>query len=179
MSGIERLAALIHERKQIDDQIAALLNRPADRGHIGEYIASRIFNIRLEKSANYKDLDGYFTEGALAGRSVNIKFYGKRENILDILPDGMCDYYLVMTGSRAAAMSSQGTTRPLEIKYVFLFDMLCLREALRLRDIKVGTATSVTSDQWQQAEIYPTQANPLLPLTSEQRSLLRLFTFNT
>jgi hypothetical protein len=40
---------------------------------------ARVFNIRLEDAANTPGLDGYFTAGPLAGKSVNIKLYGKRD----------------------------------------------------------------------------------------------------
>src|SRR4051812_12722331 len=93
MNSLEELARLIKARTVIDNQIAALLGRPAERGHTGEYIAAAIFSITLEKSAANKGSDGIFTAGLLAGRSVNIKWYGKHESVLDINPNGWPDYY--------------------------------------------------------------------------------------
>jgi hypothetical protein len=55
---VEKLAQLIHERNRISEEIARIIGRPALSGHIGEYIASKIFNIRLEESAISKGIDG-------------------------------------------------------------------------------------------------------------------------
>ena len=44
-----------------------IVGRPALIGHVGEYIASRVFGIALEHSAANKGYDGRFTDGPLAG----------------------------------------------------------------------------------------------------------------
>lgn len=169
------LATLITARKTTDDTIAALLNRPADRGHVGEFIASRIFDIQLEESASYKDRDGFFRSGPLAGRSVNIKFYGKRENILDLKAEGECDDYLVMTGPLPTMLTSRGETRPWVISYVYLFDRAMLVREVQARGIKTGVATSIAKAFWDATEIYPRPNNPRLTLATEQIRLLQLF----
>lgn len=84
MSELEKLADLISERNRISKTISKLIGRPALPRHIGEYIASKIFNIELEEFATSKGIDGRFTEGPLKGKTVNIKLYGKREGLLDI-----------------------------------------------------------------------------------------------
>ena len=48
--------------------------------------------------------DGRFADG----RTVNIRWYLKRDNLLDLREDGP-DHYLVLTGPKAAAESSLGT----------------------------------------------------------------------
>ena len=159
----------------IDNQIAALLGRPAERGHTGEYIAAAIFGITLEESAVNKGSDGIFTAGALAGRSVNVKWYGKQFGLLDINPDGGTDYYLVLTGPKSTALSSRGSTNPWVISYVFLFDAAKLNIVLQTRGVKIGIDTSVVIEQWRQAEIYPEQNNLLLPLNDDQKKQLALF----
>ena len=98
MYDLERLADLISRMNQINEEIAALIGRPALQGHIGEYIASKVFDIELEESASKKGVDGRFIDGPLRGRTVNIKIYGKREGLLDITLDNLADYYLVMAG---------------------------------------------------------------------------------
>ncbi len=70
MERLEELARLIHERNRIEASISKIIGRPAATGSIGEYIASRIFGIRLSPSATEKAVDGYFTEGTLKGRTV-------------------------------------------------------------------------------------------------------------
>jgi hypothetical protein len=121
---LAELAELLRERNALDARLGRLLDRPVNTGHIGEWIAARIFEIELEEAANAAGYDGHFTTGALVGRTVNVKAYGKFESLLDINPNAPLDYYLVFTGRKAAAMSSRGTLRPFCIDAVFLFDAL-------------------------------------------------------
>lgn len=175
MDELKRLADLIQARTAIDDSIAALLGRPAERGHAGEYIAAAVFGIRLEQSASCKGSDGVFVAGPLAERSVNVKWYGKHEGLLDINPHGQCDFYLVLAGPGSVALSSRGSTRPWVISSVFLFDVPALMAELQQRGVKIGIATSVHSELWRRAQIYPEQTSSLLILSPEQRRLLALF----
>lgn len=115
---IREIAGLLHQRNAIDDKIAALTNRTMTAGHLGEWIAARIFGIELERSAVTAAIDGRFTSGPLAGQSVNVKWYPKREGLLDVTKSEALDYYLVMTGPTAAARSSRGGTRPWYIESV-------------------------------------------------------------
>jgi hypothetical protein len=73
MDDLTQLADLIKKRNSLERQITALIGRPAQIGHIGEYIASRIFRIVLEESASHKSMDGRFSDGPLKGGTVNIK----------------------------------------------------------------------------------------------------------
>ena len=141
MSNLEQLASLLARRNTIDEKIAALIDRPALRGPIGEWIAQEIFKVKLAKSANRKVFDGRFTDAQLAKKTVNVKWYGRREGLLDISPGGLPDYYLVMTGPKAWATKS----RPLVITEVFLFDADELVNRLRERkpSVRLGVATSV------------------------------------
>lgn len=170
MSKIHELAVLIHEHNRITAQIAALLERPAERGHIGEYIAEAVFDVPRPKAANQRGIDGHFRSGPLSGRSVNVKWYGRREGILDMARNDPPDYYLVLTGSTSAAGSSRGATRPLVIENIYLFE----GQALAAAEVKAGTAASVRQHLWEAAEIYPAH-NPAFALTEEQRGLLELF----
>jgi hypothetical protein len=77
--GLEELAVFIRRKNAIDAEIAAIVGRPAQMGHVGEYIAAQVFDILLEHSASTRSIDGYFATAPLAGRSVNIKWYGKQE----------------------------------------------------------------------------------------------------
>ena len=175
MSDIERLADLISRRNQVNKEIADLIGRPALTGHIGEYIASRVFNIELESSAARKGIDGRFSEGALKGQTVNIKIYGKRESLLDISFENLADFYLVMTGPQSQSMTSKGATRPIVISNVYLFKMNEFLEELGKRGIKIGVATSVARKYWDSAEIFPHQINKEFILTKNQRQLLSSF----
>ena len=175
LDDLQNLAMLLKAKNQVGKKIVKIIDRPAQIGHIGEYIASKIFDIQLEESATHKGSDGRFRAGPLVGRSVNIKFYGKMENILDIKADALPDYYLVLTGTKAAAVSSKGKDRPWVIEYVFLFDTEKLMEVLRARGVKLGVATSVIKLLWDQAEIYPNQTNSDIELSIEQQDYLRMF----
>jgi len=144
-------------------------------GNVGEFIASRIFDVKLEHSATAKGIDGRFASGALAGKTVNIKWYAKHEGLLDIRPDALPDYYLVLAGPRTAAASSRGSVRPWLIDAVYVFRAAVLLQSLKQRGVKIGVATSVIRKLWDQAEVYPTPTNRQLVLTNEQREMLALF----
>ena len=60
-----------------------LLNRLVNTGSIGEWIASRIFDVELESAANVAGCDGHFTTGALAGRTVNVKASGRCQKLTE------------------------------------------------------------------------------------------------
>ena len=172
---LQRIASLVQTRNAIDQEIAAVTNRPAHSGHIGEFVASRIFDIKLTESATTKGMDGRFPDGPLAGKSVDIKHYSLNQSILDIRPDALPDFYLVSTGPRKPPESSRGTTQPWVIKAIFLFDASEVVERFRERGVKIGTATSVRRHLWDEAEVYPTPNNKQLPLTPEQESMIGWF----
>jgi hypothetical protein len=171
---LTEMAQLLRERNLLEQRIAHLLGRPMSTGALGEWIAARVFDIRLEDAANTPGLDGYFTTGPLAGRSVNIKLYGKRD-CLDITPALLPDYYLALTGPKGTAPSSRGTHTPVLIDGVYLFDAETLVATLRERGAQVGDASSVRVGDWEAARLYPAASSPVLVLTDEQRRLLSLF----
>lgn len=174
MTDLKQLAELIRQKNATDIKIASVIGRPALMGHVGEYIAKCVFDLDLNESASNKTTDGHFRSGPLAGKSVNVKWIGKREGLLDVGTIEHPDYYLVLAGPRWQPSSSRGSTRPWTIAAVYLFDAERLAEQLTLRGVRVGIATSIRVEQWAEAEIYP-QASATLPLSSEQRSALELF----
>lgn len=91
-------------------------------GHLGEYIASLVFSIDLEASASATAIDGRFTDGPPVGKSVNVKWYHKREGMLDLTTSELLDYCLVLTGPASAAVSSRGRLRPWAISNVYIFE---------------------------------------------------------
>lgn len=169
------LATLITEKNLLERQIAGIVGRPGERGHVGEFIASLIFDIRLHGSAATKASDGFFQGGPLTGKSVNIKWYGQQQGVLDVSPDLGPDFYLVLTGPRAPAASSRLAVRPWVIDHVYLFEQRTLVAALRERGVHIGVATSMQNALWEAAEIYPMARNPLLTLSGNQTSLLAAF----
>ena len=175
MNDLQRLAELIRNRNSIERNIASITGRSALTGHTGEYIAANIFDIQLVESASEKGIDGHFNTGPLAGRSVNIKWYTVRQNLLDLTLESPPDYYLVMTGAKAGALSSRGQVYPATVSSVFLFEWKTLLTALQQRQVKLGVATSVAEHLWTGAEIYPEQRNCILVLTSAQHEQLGLF----
>ncbi len=174
MTDLEKLADLLLKRNKIDYEISQIIGRPCQRGHIGEYIAAKIFNIELEYSASSKGIDGVFLAEPLQGKTVNIKFYGKQEGILDIALGNLADYYLVFTGSKSQSIASKGGSRPLIISNVYLFDMQGLVNSLQHRGLKIGIATSIANHYWYEAEIYPNQRNSL-KLSDDQIKMLEYF----
>ena len=178
---LRRLASLIEQRNEIDEGIASIIGRPAHPGHIGEFVAARIFDIELLESASHKAIDGHFTRGPLAGKSVDIKKPSKDDGTLNVKPNPVPDsdsgpgFYLVMTGPRTPPQSSRGKTHPWIIETVYLFDIRELIQRLRDNGVSIGAATSVRRCLWDAAEIYPRATNPALPLTPCQRDMLALF----
>jgi hypothetical protein len=176
---LQRVAELVARRNAIDAEIAAITQRPVVAGHLGEWIAAKIFEIDLERSAAARAIDGRFTTGHLAGSTVNVKLYGKREGLLDMSEDPSLEYYLVLTGPAAPAMSSAGGTRPLVISSVYLFDAAELLASCRHRGVKIGIATSVPVAAWTAAEIFPCPNSPALRVSPEQHRMLELFAGRT
>jgi hypothetical protein len=174
-SDLKCLADLLRRYNAIGNEIAGVIGRPAERGHVGEYIAAHIFGIALEGSARKRARDGRFMTGALADHTVNVKWYGKQEGVLDLHARKPPHYYLALTGPAGSAASSRGATRPWVIQSVYLFDAARLLEDLRARGVKIRTGSSVRRELWEAAEIYPTARNGTLVLSQEQRDLLALF----
>ena len=173
--GLRKLAALIRERNAIDADIAQIIDRPAEKGHVGEYIASELFDIDLEENATNPGYDGRFRGGPLSGKSVNIKWYAKREGLLDINESHLPDYFLVLAGPKATQLRSVGSTRPWLIAEVFLLEAGPLLERLRERGVKIGVATSVRTAEWEEARIYPGDGRSPLPLSDMNLQILSEF----
>jgi hypothetical protein len=181
MENLTHLADLIRNRNEIDREISALIGRPANRGHLGEYIASHIFDIDLYASASTRAADGRFRSGPLFGCSVNIKFYGKFERGADLVASAEAvdhpDYYLILAGPVPTSMSSKGSHAPTVIDSVYLLHASTLLNDLRSlpRMVKLGIATSIRKQFWSPAMLFPIQVNQTLILTPEQRTALALF----
>ena len=173
MEDLRRLANLIRKKTELEAEITGIIGRPAQIGHVGEFIASRVFHITLTPSATERGYDGHFREGPLKGASVNIKWYARQEGLLDIDMSRRANFYLVLAGPHG--YGPKGDPRPWLIKSVYLFDAPRLAAALTTRGVKMGIATSVKKADWEAAEIYPQPQNPLLQLSDEQRELLALF----
>ena len=52
--SLAHLAALLRERNRIERLVAETVGRPGERGHVGEFIASVVFDIELHESASAK-----------------------------------------------------------------------------------------------------------------------------
>jgi hypothetical protein len=123
-------------RNSVDAEIAVITGRPMTSGHLGEWIASRVFDIELEPSAAATAIDGRFRSAPLAGRTVNVKWYLKREGLLDMSSSPVLDSYLVLTGPASAAASSRESTRPWSVDAVYLFDAHELHDEQAARERK-------------------------------------------
>lgn len=175
MIDLSELAKLLRIRNSIDGAIARIIGRPAHSGHISEFVASSVFKIDLVDSASNRSIDGYFTEGLLAGKSVNVKWQATNQHLLDATRTEDVDYYLVLSGPRAPAGSSRGKHCPYEIRSVYVFDARELGRQIRLAGVKLGLATGVRRELWEAAEIYPDSRSPLLVLSQAQREMIELF----
>jgi hypothetical protein len=174
-SSLAQAASLLRERNAIDAELARLIQRPMTSGHLGDWLVAQVFDIELEVSAVAAGIDGHFRSGPLQERTVNVKWYLKREGLLDTTETAALDYYLVLTGPPSAAVSSRGTTRPWRIEAVFLFDARQLRSEQTARGVRHRVASSVIKQQWTAAEIYPSPINTQLTVTPQQADQLKLF----
>lgn len=173
---LARLAELIRCRNQVEREISAVIGHPPALGHLGEYIAARVFPICLIKNTAHQSIDGYFCQGSLAPCSVNIKWYAVREGLLDISPGFLPDYYLVMTGPPPTLTAQlQIRSRPWVIHAVYLFDANELVDNLEERGVRVGASSSIRRDLWEAAEIYPNSVNSLYTLSPGQHELLQQY----
>jgi len=76
---VARIAELLRERNAVDASMAQVIGRPMAAGHLGEWIASQVFDIELEDSASAAGIDGRFRSRPAQGRTVNVKWYMKHE----------------------------------------------------------------------------------------------------
>ena len=106
---------------------------------------------------------------------MNIKWYLKREGVLDTTESTALDYYLVLTGPRSPAVSSRGASRPWCIEAVYLFEARQVRSEQMARGVKRGVASIVIGQQWDAAEIFPSATSTQLIVTPVQAEQLRLF----
>jgi len=174
--ALRQLAGLVAKRNAVCSEIARVIGRPAFDSHIAEFIASEVFGIELQVSASNKGFDGRFCQGNLTGRTVNIKWRGKNDGTLNLSPAvPPPDFYLVLAGATSAPGSSRGKDRPWLIEAVYLFDAPVLVGAIRDRGTKVGTACSVASEFWHQAEVFPKNRNKDLRLDDVSRAALSWF----
>lgn len=153
MNELTKLANLLNEQNIIGNKIAEIIGRPAQAGHIGEYIASKIFDLELNKSAAQAGMDGFFRRGTLSGKSVDVKYYGKHERLHNFSAGKLPDYYLIMTGQTVSASSSRGKTSPFTIESVFFFDARLLVTQQIERGVQIGIAASIPKALWAAAEI--------------------------
>jgi hypothetical protein len=172
MSDLSQLASLLKSRNVIDGKIATIIDRPTHLQDVGAYIASVIFGIALVPPGTDTDIDGKFITGPFAGRTVAVQWHPRHESSLPLKTDTPIDYYLIFVGPKSSAPSIYS---PWLIEAVYLFDAHHLLMALRERGVQIGTRTSVITELWDRAEIYPQQHNTALLLSQEQRSQLALF----
>jgi|SRR5680860_56588 len=179
MIDLQGLASFIKIRNVVDGEIARLIGRPAHAGHIGEYVAAAIFDIKLASSASHTAIDGHFRSGPFVGKSVNIKFGTRREAGVSLIPSqdpaDHPEFYLVLTGPDVEAMSSKGLSAPWLIRQVYLFETADLLAKLAIKGVQPSGTTSVRAAIWANAMMYPQAVNPRLVISDEQRRALELF----
>ena len=68
--------------------------------------------------------------------------------MLDITPNSLPDYYLVMTSPKVFEGTSKGGIRPWLVNYVFLFNAAELVIELAAHGVNIGTASSIRKPEW-------------------------------
>ncbi|MEN3000573.1 MAG: hypothetical protein ABDI19_01880 [Armatimonadota bacterium] len=171
MEELHRLAELVMQRNLIDYQIARILKMPAIQPYVARYIAAAIFGIELPSLACSR---GRFTQGELAGKSVEIRWRAHRMKPVRFSPQ-IPNFCLVLTGAKVPLKSLDSNTRPLVIDAVHLFRVDELIKEVSPPSLEWRFRQIVPAWLWEAAEVYPASRNPLLRLTEEQRELLELF----
>jgi len=92
------LASLLVEFNFWGKRISEITRQPATISYTGEFIASCAYDIELKESTTTKGFDRVFRPGNLTNSTVNVKWYSKLEYVLDINPQALPDYFLVMMG---------------------------------------------------------------------------------
>jgi hypothetical protein len=179
VEDLTHLADLIRIRNYVNNSVSQIIGRPAETGHLTEYIASRIFDVELHSTAVNKASDGLFRSPAgLAGCSVNVKYRSSSSRRLNIENSAELrnhpDYYLAFRGPKLPSEPASEKTLPLVIDAVYLFCSAELIPALVAEGV-ANIGPSVKSLYWQAAMIYPEHVNRALILSQEQRAALALF----
>lgn len=174
-SILPRLAELVRARNTVESNLANLLENTVNLESVGEYIAATIFGITLVSSSQHNEFSGIFAREPLTGKTVDVQWYPRREGFLHVRSAPAPDYLLVLAGPKQESSTARALVNPWLIKSVHLFDAQELLVALRERGVQIGSHTSVITQLWERAEIFPRQFNHRLILTDEQRQLLKLF----
>jgi hypothetical protein len=175
MTNLARLAELLRARNTVESNIANLLSSSVSLSTVGEQIAAQIFRITLIPSAHHNEFAGIFASQPLAGQTVDVQWYPRREGFLNIHSEPAPDYLLVLAGPRPESSTTRALVNPWLITSVHLFHVQELLVALRERGVQIGSHTSVINQLWERTEIFPVPRNQLLTLTEEQHRLLQLF----
>ena len=154
-----------------------MIGRPCLTGHLGEWLASRLFDIELCGSATQAGFDGRFRSGPLMGKSVNVKWYLKQANVIDLTEkvENRPDFYLVMTGPRSREPNSKLSSRPWAVDFAYLYEARSLHEDLEGRGLFIGVGSSIRTELWGPAQVYPPTPDSPLEVPSEQEESLKMF----
>lgn len=170
---LQQLVRLLRERDELDARITRIVGRSARPGDVSEFVAARVFDIRLAVNTVQAGHDGMFRSGPLSGQTVNVKLYGDARAGIDI-GSHPCDYYLVLSGP--PRFSAKVAPPRWSISAVHLFETDHLLRTLRGRGTRVGIATGIRRADLEASQIYP-ETGELAPLqlTDHQHRLLKLF----
>jgi len=169
-----RLADLIETRNQEDELISCLIGRPPLRRDLALFLASCIFDIKLELPPSCNQFDGRFRSGPLAEKTVIVQWRPEHDGSIDIKPDYVPDAYLVFVGPRSDP-AAPPAARPLVIQEVFVFDGRSLVQGQLARHEPLGPASVVPSRIWDAARVYRTCRWSPLTLSTLQVYILERF----
>ena len=179
MKDLEKLSTLIKKWNRLEREISAIIERPGTISNVGEYIASKVFDIVLERSRTRQAYDGVFGNGLLKGLRVNVKISRERESFIDWRDDALPDFFLILAGPKRTSRRKTGESRPVRIASAYLFRVKETRAQLISREVNLPknrrVQASIAHWQWEAAEVFPNANCDLLVLSSKQRSLLMLF----
>jgi hypothetical protein len=178
MQDLTHLADLIRIRNYVNSSVSRIINHPAEVGHIAEYLMGVILDVELNDVPNAKATDGVFSGGALAGKSVNVKYRAAQSKLLNLEefldPSLHAHFYLSVQGPKSASKTSAGRELPFVVSSIYLFESSALIPQIA-KPGKADLGRFVPTALWQAAMIFPQQVNQALILSDEQRAALALF----
>ncbi|MCX7925443.1 MAG: hypothetical protein N2554_06485, partial [Fimbriimonadales bacterium] len=155
MEDLYQLANLVQQRNQLEHAMAQLIGEPFTPAKVAEFLARRVFGIHSDEGTPF---DGYFTEGALAGKSVAIRYLPERGRLYSFkasLTEPQSDYYLLMVGADGRRKHA------LQVSTAFTIDAVYLVDARH--DAPLWETRDKAFPEWLRSrQVYPVAHCPLI-----------------
>ena len=174
MDDLTLLVSVLRVNSASSQAVRDVLERLGSSGNIGELLAKNLFAVQHERAISRASFAGRFGSGKLAGQTVKVTYNATRTWQIPIgEPNQYPNYYLVFAGPKDTGAKDSGRVRQARFKEAFLFEAAPLIQRLREQGTRLRpNATSVKTEEWEAARIYPGHEGSPLRLTSAQEDVL-------